>query len=99
MQRILILATTLALALSAPAMAQQTPEDAHANAVILPMLQEVSPSDGDVLAACVVALAEPAEKAVMVAATGPSTELGTLVSTVLARPATIECVRATMAAG
>ena len=94
MRSLLIL--TLALA-AAPALAQQTEEEARASATILPMLQEVAPGrDGAVLAACVVAEANPAETAAMATAPGPSAELGTLVSTILARPATLGCVQATL---
>ena len=95
MRSVLILALALA---AAPALAQQTEEQARASAVILPMLQEVSPGqDGAVLAACVVARADPAETAMMAAAPGPSADLGALVSAILARPATLECIRATLA--
>ena len=85
------------LLLAAPAWAQtQTPEEAAANAAILPMMTEVSPQDGDVMAACVVAVAAPEEIAQMAAAGGPTPALGPLVSAVLARPAAIDCIRATL---
>ena len=85
------------LLLAAPALAQtQTPEQAAANAAILPMMTEVSPQDGGVMAACVVAVAQPAEVAQMAAAGGPTPALGPLVSAVLARPAAIDCIRATL---
>jgi hypothetical protein len=86
----------LALALAASPAAALTEEETRGYAAILPMLQEVSPQDGDVLAACVVSTAEPAEKATLAAAPGPSEELGALVSAILARPATIGCVQATL---
>lgn len=86
------------LLLAAPAWAQtQTPEQAAANAAILPMMTEVSPQDGDVMAACVVAVAAPEEVAQMAAAGGPTPALGPLVSAVLARTEAIDCIRATLA--
>lgn len=83
--------------LATGALAQtQTPEQAAANAAILPMMTEVSPQDGDVMAACVVAVAQPAEVAQMAAAGGPTPALGPLVSAVLARPEAIGCIQATL---
>lgn len=85
------------LLLAAPAWAQtQTPEEAAANAAILPMMTEVSPQDGDVMAACVVAVAAPEEVAQMAAAGGPTPALGPLVSAIIARPEAIDCIRATL---
>jgi hypothetical protein len=82
---------------AAPALAQtQTPEQAAATAAILPMLTEVSPQDGDVMAACVVAVAQPDEVAQMAAAGGPTPALGPLVSAVLARQEAIGCIEATL---
>lgn len=82
---------------AAPAWAQtQTPEQAAATAAILPMMTEVSPQDGDVMAACVVAVARPEEVAQMAAAGGPSPSLGPLVSAVLARQEAIGCIQATL---
>ena len=48
------------------------------------------------LAACVVANAQPEEKATLVSAPGPSAEIGSLVTAVLSRPETIGCVQATL---
>lgn len=85
------------LLLAAPAWAQtQTPEQAAGYAAILPMMTEVSPQDGDVMAACVVAVAQPEEVAQMAAAGGPTPALGPLVSAVLARAEAIGCIEATL---
>ena len=90
---------TLALGmLAAPVLAQTTEEDTRANAVILPMLQELAPGyHGQVLAACVVANAQPEEKATLASASGPSSEVGAIITNVLARQETIGCVEATLA--
>ncbi len=94
--RLALCLATLAL-LGTAALAQtQTPEQAAANAAILPMLTEVSPQDGDVMAACVVAVAAPAELAQMAQAGGPTPALGPVVSAVLARPEAIGCIQATL---
>ena len=57
--------TVLALALgllAAPVLAQTSPEDAQASAVVLPMIQEQIPGyHGQVVTACIVAQAQPAE--------------------------------------
>ena len=93
-----ILSAALAFPLLATAaLAQtQTPEQAAGYAAILPMLTEVSPQDGDVMAACVVSVAQPAELAQMAAAGAPTPTLGPIVSAVLARPEAIGCIQATL---
>jgi hypothetical protein len=91
-----ILILTLGL-LAAPALAQQSAEDVRANALITPMLQELAPGyHGQVLAACVVANAQPEEKAAMANAAGPSTEIGAIITAVINRPETVGCVEATL---
>ena len=61
------------------------------------MFQEMVPGyQGQVLATCTVVHAQPAEKAAMASAPGPSTAVGQVVNVVLARPATIGCVQATL---
>lgn len=87
-----------ALLLAATPLAAQTlsPEQQSGFDAIYPILAEVSPQDGDVMASCVVAVAQPQEVAAMAAAGGPSAELGALVSQVLARPEAIGCIQATL---
>jgi len=89
---------SLALGLLAlPALAQTSAEDAQANAIVLPMIQELIPGyHGQVVTACVVAQAQPAEKAQLAAAAEPSAELAPIVNAVLARPETIGCIQATL---
>ena len=89
---------TLALGLLAsPVLAQTSPEDAQASAVVLPMIQELIPGyHGQVVTACIVAQAQPAEKATLASASGPSAELAPIVNAVLARPETISCIQATL---
>lgn len=94
------LALILALGLAAaPALAQsiQSEEEQRAYALILPMFQEMFPGyQGQVLATCTVVHAEAAEKAAMAAAPAPSTEIGQVVNGIIARPAAIACVKATL---
>lgn len=83
---------------AAPALAQtQTPEQAQATAIMTPMMTELSPQDGPILAACVAAVALPAEVAQIVAAGAPTPALGPLVSAILARPEALGCIQATLA--
>lgn len=92
-----ILTLTLGL-LALPVLAQTSEEDAHANAVVLPMIQEMIPGyHGEVVSACIVASAQPEEKAALVAAPGPSQEVAQVVNAVLSRPETVGCVQATLA--
>lgn len=90
----------LALGLSAaPALAQplQTEEEQRAYALVLPMFQEMFPGyPGQVLAVCTVVHAEPAEKAALAAAPAPSAEIGRIVNAIVARDATIGCVKDTL---
>ena len=89
--------TILLLLLAAPVLAQtQTPEQVAANAVLLPMMTELSPQDGPVLAACVVAGAAPEEVAQIAAAGAPTPDLAPLVNAILTRPATLGCIQATL---
>ncbi len=89
---------TLALGLVAwPALAQQSAEDAQANAVVLPMIQEMIPGyHGQVVTACIVAQAKPEERAQLAAAPGPSADLAPIVNAVLARPETVGCIQTTL---
>jgi hypothetical protein len=88
----------LALGLAAaPALAQQTEEEARATAAILPIVQEVVPGyAGQVVAACILANAAPEETARMAAAPGPSPDLGALITEIMARQPTIDCVESTL---
>ena len=80
---------------AAPALAQtQTPEQAQAAAILMPMMAEVSPKDGGILAGCVVAVATPEEIAQIDAAGVPTPALGPLVSAILARPEALACIQA-----
>ena len=91
-----VLILVLAFA-AAPAVAQQSEEDARASAVVLPMIAEMIPGyHGQVVTACIVANAQAAEKAQLAAAAGPSPELAPLVNAVLARPETVGCIQATL---
>ena len=94
------IALTLALGLAAaPALAQtfETEEESRAYQLILPMLQEMVPGyQGQVLSACTVAHAQPEERAAMANAPAPSTEIGSIITAVLARPETIGCVQTTL---
>jgi hypothetical protein len=93
----IILTLTLGL-LAAPVLAQTAEEDARANAIVLPMIQEqVQGYHAQVVTACIVATAQPEEKAQLAAAAGPSAALAPVVNAVLARPATIDCIKATLA--
>jgi hypothetical protein len=91
-----ILTLTLGL-LAAPVLAQ-TAEDTQANAVVLPMIQEMIPGyQGQVVTGCIVALAQPEEKAQLAAASGPSADLAPVINAVLARPETVDCIKTTLA--
>ncbi len=88
----LILATFAVLA-AAPAMAQDAA--ATAKILLLPMLQETAPGlPGEVLTDCVIATATPEELATFATAPGPSMEIGTVITAVLARPEALTCMSA-----
>ncbi len=93
-----IIPILLALSLGAgPALAQQSEEQARATAVILPIVQEVVPGyTGQVVAACIIANAAPEEKATIAAAPGPSNEIGALMTSIMGRQPTIDCVESTL---
>jgi hypothetical protein len=92
-----ILTLTFGL-LAAPVLAQGTEEDARANANVLPMIQEqVEGYHAQVVTACIVATAQPEEKAQLAASAGPSVEIAPVVNAVLGRPETIDCIEATLA--
>ncbi|WP_085787160.1 hypothetical protein [Ketogulonicigenium robustum] len=87
-----IVFSVMLAAFALPAFAQDT---TRARALILPMLQEISPGPaGEVLADCVLAAATADELATLSAATGPSREVGALITTIVSRPAALNCVNA-----
>ena len=90
MLRFAILA--VATLLPAAVLAQDAAQVA-ATTLITPMLDEIAPgAPGVALTGCVIANATPEEIATMAAATGPNADIGALVSAILARQPTIDCV-------
>ena len=70
---------------------------AAATALITPMLDEIAPgAPGVALTTCVIANATPEELATLSAATGPSDDIGAMVSAILARQPTIDCATAAL---
>jgi hypothetical protein len=93
MTRLSLLAV-LAL-LPVAAMAQDA--TAAATTLIAPMLDEIAPgAPGVALTTCVVTNATPDELATLATATAPSDEIGTMVTTILARQPTIDCATAAL---
>jgi hypothetical protein len=89
MRRLLI-----ALALLPSAVLAQSDSD-KANALILPMIQEIQPGRaGEILTACVLQSATPEELAALAAAPGPSAAVGNQINVILVRPAVMECLQA-----
>ncbi|MBP1804970.1 hypothetical protein [Rubellimicrobium aerolatum] len=88
--------------LAAPALAQTSAEDARAQAVVLPMIEDstqgmpgASEHVARIIAACVVAIATPEQRAALAAASGPSPELAAQVVTpLLSRPELPGCIEA-----
>lgn len=73
------------------AMAQDEAQTA-ATTLITPMIDEIAPGEpGVALIGCVIANATPEEIATLAAATGPSDEVGAMISAILARQPTIDC--------
>ena len=94
MTRLYVLA---ALALIPGAGFAQDPATDAATALITPMLDEIAPgAPGVALTTCVIANATPEELATLAAATGPSDDIGTMVSAILARQPTIDCATAAL---
>lgn len=81
-------------------LAQEAAPDAAQAAVttlIAPMLDEIAPgAPGAALTTCVVGNATPEEITTLAAATGPSDEVGALVTAILARQPTIDCATAAL---
>jgi hypothetical protein len=77
------------------AMAQDEAQLAAAQALVLPMMQEMAPGKaGEVLTGCVLAAATPEEVAAFAAAGAPSAEVGAAITAILTRPAATECMSA-----
>ncbi|NCO87257.1 MAG: hypothetical protein GW886_11580 [Rhodobacterales bacterium] len=93
--------TALAIGAAAPLTVATTAEADEAmrtaaTSVVTPMMQEVAPGrGGEIFTACVIQNATEEEIAViaMGAVTGPSPEIGALVSAILARPETLACAQ------
>jgi len=85
-----------AVALLVPAgavLAQDEAQLAAAQALVLPMLQEMAPGKaGEVLTGCVLTAATPEEIASFAAAGGPSAEIGAAITAILTRPAATDCM-------
>lgn len=94
MKRFTILAI---LALIPGASFAQDPATDAATALITPMLDEIAPgAPGVALTTCVIANATPEELATLAAASGPSDDIGAMVSAILARQPTIDCATAAL---
>lgn len=89
MRRILI------AALLCPTMVFAQSDTDRAQALLLPMIQEIQPGRaGEVLTGCIISSATPEEIAAFAAAPGPSAEIGAVVNGILARPQTMQCLQA-----
>jgi hypothetical protein len=90
-----IMAAAFALAPAGASMAQDEAQLAAAQALVLPMLQEMAPGKaGEVLTGCALAAASPDEIAAIASAGAPSREIGALITAILARPAATACISA-----
>lgn len=88
MRRLLLILPLLAT----PALAQD--EAAKAQAVLLPMTQELVPGrGGEILAACIYQAATPEERATIAAAPGPSEAIAQIVNGMAARPELAACIQ------
>jgi hypothetical protein len=95
MKTSMLLAAVLAVAPLGAAMAQDEAQLAAAQALVLPMLQEMAPGKaGEILTGCVLAAATPEEIVALAAAAGPSMEIGAKITEILARPAATSCISA-----
>ena len=90
-----IMAAALVLAPAGTAMAQDQAQLAAAQALVLPMLQEMAPGKaGEVLTGCVLSAASPDEIATLAAAGAPSQEIGAMITAILSRPDATACMSA-----
>jgi hypothetical protein len=93
----LTFAAVMTLAAGA-AMAQDEAQLAAAQALVLPMMQEMAPGKaGEILTGCVIAASTPEEVAAFAAAGAPSAEIGAAITAILTRPAATECMSAAAA--
>ena len=93
--RHLFAAAVLALGPAGAALAQDQAQLAAAQALVLPMLQEMAPGKaGEVLTGCVMAAASPEEIAALAAAGAPSQQIGAMITAILARPEATSCMSA-----
>lgn len=82
-------------ALLCPSLAMAQSDTDRAQALILPMIQEIQPGRaGEVLTGCIVASATAQEIAAFAAAPGPSAEIGATINAILTRPETMQCLQA-----
>jgi hypothetical protein len=89
----LMTAAFVALAAAGAASAQDEAQLAAAQALVLPMMQEMTPGKpGEILTGCVIASATPEEIAAFAAAGGPSAEIGAMITQILARPDATACI-------
>jgi hypothetical protein len=85
----------LAMITAGAAMAQDEATLAAAQALVLPMMQEMTPgAAGEILTGCVIAAATPEEVAAFAAAGAPSMEVGAMITQILARPDATACISA-----
>jgi hypothetical protein len=95
MTKSMMMAAVLALLPIGAALAQDEAQLAAAQALILPMLQEMTPGKaGEILTGCVLTAATPQEIATFAAAGAPSAAIGASISEILARPAATSCISA-----
>ena len=95
MKTSMMLAAMLAVAPLGAAMAQDEAQLAAAQALVLPMMQEMTPGKaGEILTGCVLAAATPEEVTSFAAAGGPSAAIGAVITEILARPAATACISA-----
>jgi hypothetical protein len=88
-------AALLALAPVTGALAQDEAQLSAAQALVLPMMQEMTPGKaGEVLTACVIAAATPEEIAAFAAAGAPSQQIGAMITAILTRPDATACISA-----
>jgi hypothetical protein len=93
--RMLVALVALTLGSAGAVMAQDQAQLVAAQAVVLPMMQEIAPGKaGEALTGCVMAAATPQEIAAFAAAGAPSREIGAAITAILARPAATACLSA-----
>lgn len=89
------MAAVLTMVTAGAALAQDEAQRAAAQALVLPMLQEMAPGKaGEVLTGCVLAAASPDEIATLASAGAPSQQIGAMISAILTRPDATACISA-----